>query len=472
MNKRIVIEVEENLKPLADAFELLLERVRKTVKSNPDGRVVSYVNIEQAFEEQCAALERASHSVALASLDMDVPRVSIGGKVFNRLGRSEATYFSTAGPVRVKRCLYREAGVRNGKTADPVALRIGAVGGWLPKAAQGMAYLMQQGTAREAERTAKVLGRLPYCASSFERVGHDVGELYRRERANIEDLLIEDAELPDDAASISVSLDRVSIPMEEERKRPRGRPRKDAPKRLVTRQYRMAWCGTLTIHDEEGRSIETIRYGAMPKGDIEHLCGRIAADALKLREQQDLKLVRLADGAPDLWRLLQDHFPTNVFGSTTSLVDFWHLIEKLSSASDAIGGDETPSQMIGRWKQRLLRSSKAVDEILGELRRSGKEDVHVGTSRPVHEAITYLENHRSRMNYAAATKAGLPIGSGNVEATCKSLFAIRMKRAGSRWHEETGEDIVQLRALALSDRWDAAMNKFAAQRRTAVRAVA
>lgn len=96
--------------------------------------------------------------------------------------------------------------------------------------------------------------------------------------------------------------------------------------------------------------------------------------------------------------------------------------------------------------------------------------MRAGDSKPVHEAITYLENHRSRMNYAAARKAGLPIGNDNVEATCKSLFAIRMKRPGARWHEKTGEDIVQLRALALNDRWDSAMEKFAVQRRTAVRA--
>ena len=86
---------------------------------------------------------------------------------------------------------------------------------------------------------------------------------------------------------------------------------------------------------------------------------------------------------------------------------------------------------------------------------AGKHVV-VGDSQPVHEAMTYLQNHRERMNYANARQLGLPIGSGNVEASCKSLFALRLKRPGARWHDGTGEQVVTLRAHQLSNRWRAA----------------
>ena len=153
------------------------------------------------------------------------------------------------------------------------------------------------------------------------------------------------------------------------------------------------------------------------------------------------------------------------------LVDWCHVIEKLAPAARVIYGEDA-ANILQRWRLTLLNQSSAAEQILDTLRASDMEYVLDGGQRPVHDAITYLKNHAHLLDFAKARQLGLPIGSGNVEATCKSLFNVRMKRGGARWKETTGEHIVQLRALALSDRWSQAMQLTMRPLRKAVRPAA
>src|SRR5207244_6086590 len=124
---------------------------------------------------------------------------------------------------------------------------------------------------------------------------------------DIEDALIDAVEVPQEACSISVSLDRVSVPMEEPRRRPAGRPKKGAPKKPVERNFRMAYCGTVTLHDEEGVGRHTIRYGCMPDGDVIGLRDRLVADVATLRRKRpDVKIELLCVGAPGMWNLWEE----------------------------------------------------------------------------------------------------------------------------------------------------------------------
>ncbi len=152
-------------------------------------------------------------------------------------------------------------------------------------------------------------------------------------------------------------------------------------------------------------------------------------------------------------------------------MDFWHLMEKLGATAVLLHGARAPA-VLESWKLALLNRPGAVWQVLTELHASGKQQERAGDALPVHEAITYLENHGERMGDAHARQLGLPIGSGTVEATCKSLVALRMKRPGARWKEPSGQHILDLRALVLSDRWSPAMHRVLAPLRSHVHAAA
>ena len=468
----MVIEVPQELKALGDAMVEAMAVVSRA-RAGRAGKAVDYAAVEVAIGEAAARIERAGHEAVLQSLDVDRPNVLIGGARYARVGRCEATYYTLAGPVVVERSLYREVGQRNAKVVDPVSLRAGVIAdGWLPRTASAMAHQVQQVTSREAEQGARQVGRLPYSRCSFERVAHAVGALYVPAHGDIEDALIEEYEIPAAARSVSVSVDRVSVAMEESLPRPVGRPKKGAPKRPVARNFRMAYCATVTLHDGDGDALHTIRYGRMPQGDAKNLCEGLGADvAALLLKRPGLKVAALCDGAAELWNLLAEPLGREALGiDVHELVDLWHLLEKLGRAAAVIHGSGSAGDVVKGWRLRLLNSSSAAEGILAELKQSGREQMQMGESRPVHEAITYIENNGKRMDYAAARRQGLPVGSGNVEATCKSLVEVRMKRPGARWKEATGEHVIQLRAVALSDRWDAAMDLTLRPLRKAVRA--
>jgi len=454
----IMLEIPDELNGLVKAIKSVVREAKKQVERGRKGQRVEYEQFEARLAERVAEVECASHQAALAALDVDAPQVTIDGVVHAKVGRQETQYKTRAGEVPVTRSLYREAGKRNARVVNAVSLRAQTVADeWLPGTARQMAYLFQQAPSREAEKTAKELGQLPYSRSSFERIGHEVGDTYLRRHQDIEEALIQSVEVPEHAHSISVSLDRVALPMEEPRPRRVGRPQKNAPKRPVARVFRQAYCGTVTLHDDEGNAVHTIRYGTMPDGDPATLAMSLAGDVIALRSKREsLHVSRLCDGAPEMWNLLTAEFGDGTVGEVNELIDYWHVLEKLAPAAKVIHPAKAENAL-RRWGFALLNRDTAAKEILAELHDSGMEHVRRGDVRPVHDAITYVTNNGHRMNYASARRRGLPIGSGNVEATCKSLVALRMKRPGARWKTHTGEHVLHLRALALSDRWDDAM---------------
>ena len=73
---------------------------------------------------------------------------------------------------------------------------------------------------------------------------------------------------------------------------------------------------------------------------------------------------------------------------------------------------------------------------------------------------TYFNNQRERMDYAQYQAQGLPIGSGVVEAACKTLATQRLKQSGMSWRAGK-QAILTLRSLQQSGRWTRAWSLWA-----------
>jgi hypothetical protein len=71
----------------------------------------------------------------------------------------------------------------------------------------------------------------------------------------------------------------------------------------------------------------------------------------------------------------------------------------------------------------------------------------------------YFERNAERMRYPAFRRQGLFVGSGVVEAGCKTLIAARLKRSGMFWTVRGANAIIALRCCRISgkfeDYWEA-----------------
>ncbi len=134
------------------------------------------------------------------------------------------------------------------------------------------------------------------------------------------------------------------------------------------------------------------------------------------RRRPDLLVGVICDGAREMWNLLDGAVAqAELEGSVRRLVDLWHLLGYAGKALRVRYDEGRASTELARWKLRLLNQSGAARRLLDELRSWNVtlRSRRVGDEQPVQEAITYLSNQldAGRVDYAAARRAGQPVGS-------------------------------------------------------------
>jgi hypothetical protein len=418
------------------------------------------------FEREVHALftqaEREVLAEELERFDVDVPYVLIDGRKHCRVLRASETYTSAAGPVTVRRTLYRAG---RGKAVVPLELRAGMVEGhWTPLAARQGCFLVAHLTPQECENALRELGNMAPSKSSLDRLPKKLSARWEAHRERYEAALRKRLAVPKEAVSMAVSLDGVMVPMKDgARETKRAEARAAGRRTKGPAGYQEVGCATLSFYDGEGERLDTLRFARMPESKKATLKSTLAAEVHSvLAIRPTLTVVKVADGAKDNWTFLATLVPEG-----EERVDFYHGAEQLKAALDAAYGENDSKGTVQFTKLRhLLREdTDGVDKVIRAL-------IYLRSKHPrrkrVSEVLGYFRRHRRRMDYAAAAERRLPIGSGVIEATCKTLATQRLKRSGMRWRHAGGQAILTLRALVQSNRFEHAWNLLSATYQTSV----
>lgn len=209
---------------LSAGFETAFASFREAVCDAVDS-ATECEDVFDLFEVERTLCEAASRLIGVGLAETAIglrPKsemLIVGEARYRKMaGPSRGVYRGLHGPFEVQRHLYRQVGVHNGPTLDPIAARCGMVGGrYTPMCAAALGHLAQALPSRDAAGTAKALAVLPYGRCTFARGGTMVGELWEEGRDEAEQRLAEAFEVPEKATTVSVAVDRVSMPMAETR---------------------------------------------------------------------------------------------------------------------------------------------------------------------------------------------------------------------------------------------------------------
>ncbi|MGH8742807.1 MAG: hypothetical protein ACREUY_00860 [Burkholderiales bacterium] len=165
---------------------------------------------------------------------------------------------------------------------------------------------------------------------------------------------------------------------------------------------------------------------------------------------QRTQLHCVGDGAP--W--IANQIKQRLGAQAHYLIDFYHLSEYLSGAAEVVAGAHK-REWLSAQQQRM--KANGVGTVLEAL-RAHQAEASAPTAEPdldpVQACRQYMENRLSYFDYAGALKAGLPIGSGEVESGHRSVIQARLKLAGAWWQEKTAESMLALRTLRANDEWE------------------
>jgi len=349
------------------------------------------------------------------------------------------------GPVSFQRGYYVCRHCHQGQSPRDRDLDVAGVA-CSPGVRRMMAVVGSESSFEQGREQLELLAGIEVTAKAVERqaeaIGGDIEAYQQAEIGRAKQL-----ELPEVCAPsvpvLYIEMDGTGVPMV--KAETQGRTGKVEGQPAHTREVKLGCVFTQTTTDQDGRPVrddESTSYVAAIE-TAEQFGLRLYTEAWRRGWSRAKKKVVIGDGAVWIWNLADQHFPGAI-----QIVDLYHARQHLWELSAKLfaSDDKARKRWIARCLDRLDRGK--IEELVKILRESQPATDEL--AKTVNNEAEYFERNAERMRYPAFRAPGLFVGSGVVEAGCKTVIGARLKCSGMFWTVRGANAIIALRCCRLS----------------------
>jgi len=313
------------------------------------------------------------------------------------------------------------------------------------------AVVGQESPFDHGRQQMKLLADLEVTTKAVERTAEAIGEnVAAREQEEIQQAV--QLDLPmlvgEPIPILYVQMDGTGVPVV--KKETLGRPGKTDGPPAHTREVKLGCVFTQTRWDKEGYPIRdpdsTTYTGAIETA--EEFGQRIYVEAWKRGWSRAEKKVVMGDGAEWIWNLAEQHFPGAV-----QIVDLYHARQHLWELARRLHpNDEVNQRAWIKVHQRRLLDKGKIEKLVFALRSIISTNPEV--AEKIRTEADYFERNTARMRYPKFRRQHLFVGSGVIEAGCKTVIGSRLKQSGMFWTVRGANAILALRCCHLNARFE------------------
>jgi hypothetical protein len=357
------------------------------------------------------------------------------------------------GPINIERPYYLCSGCHQGQSPRDVELDTEGTE-YSPGVRRMMAVVGSETSFGHGRQQLELLAGIEVTAKAVERHAEAIGEdIAQQEKLRASAAL--QLELPQILSpavpTLYIEMDGTQIPMV--RGELEGRAGRIEGKPARTREVKIGAVFTQTTTDEEGRprrDEDSTTYIAAIE-NAEAFGPRLYTEAWERGWSRAEKKVIIADGADWIWNIADQQFPGAI-----QIVDIYHARQHLWGLARALHPNDETKQKRWVMRQQAKLDGGHIEKLLATLRSIDAATPELADK--IRTEADYFERNAARMRYPEFRRQPLFIGSGVIEAGCKTVIGCRLKQSGMFWTVRGANAIIALRCHRLSrkfeDYWD------------------